>query len=84
MISIKTLSLLVYFTYIYIDIIIYILESTSWSSRIFCIVSRVVKDPTLGLPSPCGVVPRYQSSSRGGGVDWLVKYSEAGDLLCGY
>jgi hypothetical protein len=35
MISIKTLSLLAYFTYIFIDIIIYALESTAWSSRIF-------------------------------------------------
>jgi hypothetical protein len=35
MIPIKTLSLLAYFTYIFIDIIIYALESTAWSSRIF-------------------------------------------------
>jgi hypothetical protein len=32
MISIRTLSLLAYFTYILIDIIIYTLESTPWSS----------------------------------------------------
>jgi hypothetical protein len=35
MISIRTLSLLTYFTYIFIDIIIYALRSTSWSSKIF-------------------------------------------------
>jgi hypothetical protein len=35
MISIRTLSLLVYFTYIFIDIIIYTLGSTTWSSGIF-------------------------------------------------
>jgi hypothetical protein len=34
MIPIRTLSLLAYFTYIFIDIIIYIL-GTSWSSRFF-------------------------------------------------
>jgi hypothetical protein len=45
MITIKNLSLLAYFTYIFIDIIIYILESTLWSSRIFWMVGRVVKDP---------------------------------------
>jgi hypothetical protein len=35
MIIIRTLSLLVYFTYIFIDIIIYALGSTPLSSRIF-------------------------------------------------
>jgi hypothetical protein len=35
MISIKTLSLLAYFTYIFIDIIIYVLGSTPWFSGIF-------------------------------------------------
>jgi hypothetical protein len=35
MILIKTLSLLAYFTYIFIDIIIYVLESTSLSYVIF-------------------------------------------------
>jgi hypothetical protein len=45
MITIKNLSLLAYFTYIFIDIIIYILESMLWSSRIFWMVDRVVKDP---------------------------------------
>ena len=34
-ISIMTLSLLAYFTYIFIDIIIYALGSTPWSSGIF-------------------------------------------------
>jgi hypothetical protein len=57
-ISIKTLSLLTYFTYIFIDIIIYTLGSTLWSSGIFWMVGRVVADPALGLLSPCGVVPR--------------------------
>jgi hypothetical protein len=32
MILIRTLSLLTYFTYIFIDIVIYALGSTSWSS----------------------------------------------------
>jgi hypothetical protein len=45
MISIRTLSLLVYFTYIFIDIIIYALRNTSWSFGIFWIVSRVIADP---------------------------------------
>jgi hypothetical protein len=38
MIPIMTLSLLAYVTYIFIDIIIYALESTTWSSRIFWMV----------------------------------------------
>jgi hypothetical protein len=38
-ISIKTQSLLAYFTYTFIDIIIYALGSTPWSSRIFRMVS---------------------------------------------
>jgi hypothetical protein len=58
MILIRTLSLLAYFTYILIDIIIYALVSTLWSSGIFWMVGRVVKDPSLGLPSPYEVVPR--------------------------
>jgi Trk-type K+ transport system membrane component len=37
-ISIRSLSLLTYFTYIFLDIIIYVLESTSWSSGIFQMV----------------------------------------------
>jgi hypothetical protein len=35
MIPIRTLSLLAYFTYISIDIVIYALGNTSWSSGIF-------------------------------------------------
>jgi hypothetical protein len=60
MIPIRTLSLLAYFThiYIYIYIIIYFLGSTSWSSGIFWMVSQVIADPSLGLSSLCGVVPR--------------------------
>jgi hypothetical protein len=58
MILIRTLSLLVYFTYIFIDIIFYVLGSTHWSSGIFWMVGRVVTDPSLGLLSPCEVVPR--------------------------
>jgi hypothetical protein len=58
MISIRALSLLAYFTYILIDIIIYVLQSMSWSSKIFCMMGRVVKDSSLSLLSPCGVVPR--------------------------
>jgi hypothetical protein len=57
MIPIMTLSLLAYFTDISIDIIIYALGSTSWSSRIFWMVDRVIADPSLGLLSPRGVVP---------------------------
>jgi hypothetical protein len=38
MISIRILSLPDYFTYIFIDIIIYVLGSTTWSSRIFWMV----------------------------------------------
>jgi hypothetical protein len=37
-VSIRTLSLLAYFTYIFIDIIIYALRSTPCSSRIFWMV----------------------------------------------
>jgi hypothetical protein len=58
MIPIRTLSLLIYFTNIFIDIIIYVVESMTWSSRIFWMVDRVVADPSLGLPSPCGMIPR--------------------------
>jgi hypothetical protein len=57
MIPIRTLSLLAYFTYISIDIIIYALGSTSWFSGIFWMVGRVVADPSLGLLSPYEVVP---------------------------
>jgi hypothetical protein len=56
MITIRTLFLLTYFTYIFIDIIIYVLRSMTWSSRIFWMVGRVVADPSLGLLSPCEVV----------------------------
>jgi hypothetical protein len=58
MISIKTLSLLVYYIYIFIDIIIYVLGTTSWSSEIFRMVGRVIVDHSFDLLSPCGVVPR--------------------------
>jgi hypothetical protein len=58
MISIGTLSLLAYFTYIFIDIIIYTLGNISWSSGIFYMVGRVVVDPSIDLPSLCEVVPR--------------------------
>jgi hypothetical protein len=58
MTPISTLSLLTYLTYIFIDIIIYALGSMPWSSKIFWMVGRVVADPSLGLLSPCGVVPR--------------------------
>jgi hypothetical protein len=56
MISIRTLSLLAYFTYIFIDIIIYTSGSMSWSSGFFQMVDRVIVDPSLGLTSLCGVV----------------------------
>jgi hypothetical protein len=73
MISIRTLSLVTYFTYIFIDIIIYALGSKPWSSRIFQMVGRVVADPSFGLLSPCGVVPRVpilvmSSPLRRGGI----------------
>jgi hypothetical protein len=67
MILIRTLSLLVYFTDISIDIIIYVLGSTAWFSGIFWMIGRVIADPSLGLPSPYGVVPQVPilvSSSR--------------------
>jgi hypothetical protein len=51
------LSLLAYFTYIFIDIIIYTLGSMPWSSKIFWMVGQLIADPSLGLPSLCGVVP---------------------------
>jgi hypothetical protein len=54
MISIRTLSLLTYFT----DIAIYALGIMPWSSRIFLMVGRVIADRSLGLLSLCGVVPR--------------------------
>jgi hypothetical protein len=58
MILIRTLSLLSYFTYIFIDTIIYTFGSTPWSSGIFWMVGRVIADPSLGLLSLCGLVPR--------------------------
>jgi hypothetical protein len=54
----RTLSLLDHFTYIFINIAIYGLGSTLWSSRIFWMVSRVIADTSLGLASLCGVVPQ--------------------------
>jgi hypothetical protein len=56
-ILISTISLLIYFTYIIIDIIIYALRRT-WSSGIFWMVGRVVADPSLSLLSPYKMVPR--------------------------
>jgi hypothetical protein len=58
MIPIRTLSLLVYFTDISIDINIYALERMTWSSGIFWMVGWVITDPSLGLLSPCRVIPR--------------------------
>jgi hypothetical protein len=58
MIPIWTLSPLVYFTYIFIDIAIYALGSTPSSSKIFWMMGQVVADPSLCLPCPCEVVPR--------------------------
>jgi hypothetical protein len=58
MIIIRTLSLLVYFTYIFIDIIIYALESTPWSIAIFRTMGRVITDPSLDLFESMRVVPR--------------------------
>jgi hypothetical protein len=56
MISINALSLIAYFTYNYIDIIIFALRSTSWSYIIFCMVGRVMTDPSLGLLTPYEMV----------------------------
>jgi hypothetical protein len=50
--------LLVYFTHIFIDIIIYAIGSTLWSSGIIWMVGQVIADPSLGLLSLCGVVPQ--------------------------
>jgi hypothetical protein len=66
MISIRTLSLLVYFTYIFIDIIMYALGSTSWSSEIFWMVCRVIADPSLDLLSLCRMVPQIPIIVTGG------------------
>jgi hypothetical protein len=57
MITIRTLSLLVYFKYIFYRFI-YALGSKTWLSEIFQMVGRVISDPFLDLPSPYGVVPR--------------------------
>jgi hypothetical protein len=54
MIPTGTLSLLAYF----IDIVIYALGSTPWSSWIFWMVGWILTDLSLDLPSPCEVVPR--------------------------
>jgi hypothetical protein len=64
MIPIRTLSLLTYFTYIFIDIIIYSLGSTLWSSGIFWMMDWVVADSFLDLPSLCVLVPECQSLSH--------------------
>jgi hypothetical protein len=58
MIAIRTLSLLTYFTHIFIDRIIYALVSMPWSSEIFWMLGWVIADPSLGFLSPCEVVPR--------------------------
>jgi hypothetical protein len=57
MTPIITLYLFIYFTYISIDIIIYVFEGTSWPSKIFWMVDRVITDPSLDLLSPYEVVP---------------------------
>jgi hypothetical protein len=57
MIPIRTLSILVYFTYIFIDIIIYALGIMLGSSGIFWMVGRVIADPSLNLLSLYEVVP---------------------------
>jgi hypothetical protein len=58
MIPIRTLYLFAYFTYIFIDIIIYALGSTPWSSGIFWMVGRVITGPSLDLSSPCVAGPQ--------------------------
>jgi hypothetical protein len=52
------LSLLAYFTYFLIDIIIYAAGSTPRSSGIFWMVGQVIADPSLGLLTLCDIVPR--------------------------
>jgi hypothetical protein len=54
MISIRTLSLLTYFTYMTICA----LGSSSWSFEIFSMMDRVISDLSLGHLSPWGVVPQ--------------------------
>jgi hypothetical protein len=58
MIPIRTLSPLAYFTYIFIAINIYALGSMTSTFGIFWMVSQVIADPFLGLPSLWGLVPR--------------------------
>jgi hypothetical protein len=72
MIPIKTLSLLAYFTYISIDIALYASESTAWSFGIFCMMGQVISDPSLGHPSPCGVVPRVPILNSSPPSAWQV------------
>jgi hypothetical protein len=57
MIPIRTLSLFSYFTYVSIDMSIYALGDMSWSSRVFRSMGRVIAEPSLGCPSPYGVIP---------------------------
>jgi hypothetical protein len=79
MIIIRTLSLFTYFTYIFIDIIICVLESKLWSSEIFRMMSRVVADLSLGLLSLYRVVPRVPMlirEKRGTSVKSCGAYAE--------
>jgi hypothetical protein len=52
MVSITTLSLLGYFTYIFIDIIIYALECTPWPSGIFQKVGHNLLEDSRGYQGP--------------------------------
>jgi hypothetical protein len=69
MIPIRTISLLAYFTYIFIDIIIYALWSMPWSSRIFWTVGRVITDPSCSFQVHAGWYPGYQSLSLADRLD---------------
>jgi hypothetical protein len=83
MIPIRTLSLFAYFTYIFIDIIIYTLESTPWSSGIFWMVGRVIVDPSMGLPSLCGVVPQVPIQGIEFSANLIVLESEGIEIILG-
>jgi hypothetical protein len=63
MILISALSLLAYFAYIFIDIIIYALASTPWSYIILWMVGWVIADPPWALQVYEWWYPGYQSLS---------------------
>jgi hypothetical protein len=74
MIPIMTLSLLAYFTYIFIYIIIYALWSTSWYSGIFWMVGWVISEPHLG-PSESIRDGTSGSNTHHTSTEWLQRTS---------